>query len=124
MLLLREGWLYGRSFNLFRQLNSRRKASQASSSKPTVLPAHQALTTVSFLGMIAFIVLLPIKPELMIIISVAGACNKPSFRHLLCYTRRRSGHADYDFSLNSTSGVAASIAGMAIGDILLVSVEA
>ena len=40
--------------------------------KPTVLPAHQALTTVSFLGMIAFIVLLPIKPELMMNISVAG----------------------------------------------------
>jgi len=90
--------------------------------KPTVLPAHQALTTVSFLGMIAFIVLLPIKPELMIIISVAGLVISLLFGIFFAI---RVGGADMPITislLNSTSGVAASIAGMAIGDILLVSV--
>ena len=90
--------------------------------KPTVLPAHQALTTVSFLGMIAFIVLLPIKPELMIVISVAGLVISLLFGIFFAI---RVGGADMPITislLNSTSGVAASIAGMAIGDILLVSV--
>ncbi|UTD12834.1 NAD(P)(+) transhydrogenase (Re/Si-specific) subunit beta [Treponema denticola] len=90
--------------------------------KPTVLPAHQALTTISFLGMIAFIVLLPIKPELMIIISVAGLVISLLFGIFFAI---RVGGADMPITislLNSTSGVAASIAGMAIGDILLVSV--
>ena len=90
--------------------------------KPTVLPAHQALTTVSFLGMIAFIVLLPIKPELMMSISVAGLVISLLFGIFFAI---RVGGADMPITislLNSTSGVAASIAGMAIGDILLVSV--
>ncbi|EMB22148.1 hypothetical protein HMPREF9724_01824, partial [Treponema denticola SP37] len=90
--------------------------------KPMVLPAHQALTTVSFLGMAAFIVLLPIKPELMIIISVAGLVISLLFGIFFAI---RVGGADMPITislLNSTSGVAASIAGMAIGDILLVSV--
>ena len=90
--------------------------------KPTVLPAHQALTTVSFLGMIAFIVLLPIKPELMMNISLAGLVISLLFGIFFAI---RVGGADMPITislLNSTSGVAASIAGMAIGDILLVSV--
>ena len=90
--------------------------------KPTVLPAHQALTTVSFLGMIAFIVLLPIKPELMMSISVAGLVISLLFGIFFAI---RVGGADMPITislLNSTSGVAASIAGMAIGDILLVAV--
>ena len=90
--------------------------------KPTVLPAHQALTTVSFLGMIAFIVLLPIKPELMMNISIAGLVISLLFGIFFAI---RVGGADMPITislLNSTSGVAASIAGMAIGDILLVSV--
>ena len=90
--------------------------------KPTVLPAHQALTTVSFLGMIVFIVLLPIKPELMMSISVAGLVISLLFGIFFAI---RVGGADMPITislLNSTSGVAASIAGMAIGDILLVSV--
>ncbi|UTC77598.1 NAD(P)(+) transhydrogenase (Re/Si-specific) subunit beta [Treponema sp. OMZ 799] len=90
--------------------------------KPTVLPAHQALTTISFLGMIAFIVLLPIKPELMMSISIAGLFISLLFGIFFAI---RVGGADMPITislLNSTSGVAASIAGMAIGDILLVSV--
>ncbi|UTC74119.1 NAD(P)(+) transhydrogenase (Re/Si-specific) subunit beta [Treponema sp. OMZ 792] len=90
--------------------------------KPTVLPAHQALTTVSFLGMIIFIVLLPIKPELMMSISIAGLVISLLFGIFFAI---RVGGADMPITislLNSTSGVAASIAGMAIGDILLVSV--
>ena len=90
--------------------------------KPTVLPAHQALTTVSFLGMIAFIVLLPIKPELMMNISLAGLVISLLFGIFFAI---RVGGADMPITislLNSTSGVAASIAGMAIRDILLVSV--
>ncbi|UTY28953.1 NAD(P)(+) transhydrogenase (Re/Si-specific) subunit beta [Treponema putidum] len=90
--------------------------------KPTVLPAHQILTTVSFLGMVAFIILLPIKPELMMSISVAGLVISLLFGIFFAI---RVGGADMPITislLNSTSGVAASIAGMAIGDILLVSV--
>ncbi|UTC63816.1 NAD(P)(+) transhydrogenase (Re/Si-specific) subunit beta [Treponema sp. OMZ 788] len=90
--------------------------------KPTVLPAHQALTTISFLGMLVFIVLLPIKPELMMSISVAGLVISILFGIFFAI---RVGGADMPITislLNSTSGVAASIAGMAIGDILLVSV--
>ncbi|UTC63373.1 NAD(P)(+) transhydrogenase (Re/Si-specific) subunit beta [Treponema sp. OMZ 787] len=90
--------------------------------KPTVLPAHQALTTISFLGMIVFIVLLPIKPELMMSISMAGLVISLLFGIFFAI---RVGGADMPITislLNSTSGVAASIAGMAIGDILLVSV--
>ncbi|UTC65896.1 MULTISPECIES: NAD(P)(+) transhydrogenase (Re/Si-specific) subunit beta [unclassified Treponema] len=90
--------------------------------KPTVLPAHQALTTISFLGMIVFIVLLPIKPELMMSISIAGLVISILFGIFFAI---RVGGADMPITislLNSTSGVAASIAGMAIGDILLVSV--
>ena len=90
--------------------------------KPTVLPAHQALTTVSFLGMIAFIVLLTIKQELMMNISIVGLVISLLFGIFFAI---RVGGADMPITislLNSTSGVAASIAGMAIGDILLVSV--
>ncbi|WP_024469896.1 NAD(P)(+) transhydrogenase (Re/Si-specific) subunit beta [Treponema pedis] len=92
--------------------------------KPIVLPYHQALTVLTFLGMTAFIVFLPLKIERLSIIMLSFIGLAVSFLFGVFFAVRVGG-ADMPITislLNSTSGVAASIAGMAIGDILLVSV--
>ena len=96
--------------------------------KPVVLPAHQLFTLITFLGMAAFVVLLVLQSigsimlcprEPLIVIGLIISLLFGVFFAI------RVGGADMPITislLNSTSGVAAAIAGMAIGDILLVSV--
>ncbi|MGI6726154.1 MAG: NAD(P)(+) transhydrogenase (Re/Si-specific) subunit beta [Christensenellales bacterium] len=90
---------------------------------PLVYPGHGALTAFAVLVMIALIVLLPLNVQgnslllclLLILVSLI-------FGWLFAI---RVGGADMPITislLNSTSGVAAAIAGMALGDILLVAV--
>lgn len=92
--------------------------------KPYVLPCHKALTGLTFLGMLAFVVLLALKlPSVSVFtLAVIGLLISLLFGIFFAI---RVGGADMPITislLNSTSGVAASIAGMALGDILLVSV--
>lgn len=92
--------------------------------KPIVLPAHQFLTGISFLGMVVFIILIAINIESnsKMILTVCGLLISLLFGIFFAI---RVGGADMPITislLNSTSGVAAAIAGMAIGDILLVSI--
>ena len=92
--------------------------------KPIVLPAHQLFTVVSFLGMAAFVILLALKLENIPVLPLA-VCGLAISLLFGVFFAIRVGGADMPITislLNSTSGVAAAIAGMAIGDILLVSV--
>ncbi len=90
--------------------------------KPKVFPGHQAITVLMALGMLVLIVLLPVttgqNAPFCVLLSVLGLL----FGYFFAI---RVGGADMPITislLNSTSGVAAGIAGMALGDILLVSV--
>ncbi len=93
--------------------------------KPVVFPAHSALTGFAALVLVVLMVLLPISQP----VSHFTLCLLLSFVGLLFgwLFAIRVGGADMPITislLNSSSGVAASIAGMALGDILLVSVGA
>ena len=91
--------------------------------KPLVYPGHSALTVFAALVMVALITLLPLSAHgnsllLSLLLILAGLI----FGWLFAI---RVGGADMPITislLNSTSGVAAAIAGMALGDILLVAV--
>ncbi|NLX83427.1 MAG: NAD(P)(+) transhydrogenase (Re/Si-specific) subunit beta [Clostridiales bacterium] len=93
--------------------------------KPIIFPAHSALTGFAALVLVVLMVLLPISAQsthlmLCLLLSFVGLL----FGWLFAI---RVGGADMPITislLNSSSGVAASIAGMALGDILLVSVGA
>ncbi len=96
--------------------------------KPVVLPAHQAFTLITFLGSMAFVAVLAIQPlgsfEFLSVevLTTAGLILSLLFGIFFAI---RVGGADMPITislLNSTSGVAAAIAGMAIKDVLLVSV--
>ncbi|MDD3572241.1 MAG: NAD(P)(+) transhydrogenase (Re/Si-specific) subunit beta [Eubacteriales bacterium] len=90
--------------------------------RPRVYPGHQTMTVLIALGILILITLLPIFPD------ISGlACLLLSILGLLFgyFFAIRVGGADMPITislLNSTSGVAAGIAGMALGDFLLVSV--
>ena len=90
--------------------------------KPRVYPAHKAITLLLAAAMAAAVVALPLAGGslawLTALLSVLGLM----FGYFFAI---RVGGADMPITislLNSTSGVAAGIAGMALGDILLVSV--
>lgn len=91
--------------------------------RPIVLPAHKALTAFAALVLLVLIVLFPFTAQsahysILVVLSVVGL----QFGWLFAI---RVGGADMPITislLNSTSGVAAAIAGMALGDILLVAV--
>ena len=91
--------------------------------RPIVLPAHKALTAFAALVLLVLIVLFPFTAQsnhyiILAVLSVVGL----QFGWLFAI---RVGGADMPITislLNSTSGVAAAIAGMALGDILLVAV--
>jgi NAD(P) transhydrogenase subunit beta len=92
------------------------------SQKPKVYPGHKAVSVLMLIAMLIFIALLPTKEGqramLTALISILGLL----FGYFFAI---RVGGADMPITislLNSTSGVAAGIAGMALGDILLVSV--
>lgn len=90
--------------------------------RPVVWPAHQAITSLSLLATFAFIVLIVLQP-VPLMISVLG-CTVVSGFFGIAFAIRVGG-ADMPITislLNSLSGVAGSIAGMAIGDPLLVAV--
>lgn len=92
--------------------------------KPCVLPGHQFFTTVTFLGTVASTVLLALQPDAVPVVTLAVICALISLLFGIFFAVRVGG-ADMPITislLNSTSGVAAAIAGMALGDILLVSV--
>ena len=91
--------------------------------KPVVYAGHRLLTGLTALMMLAFIVLLPLRPGANSLLM----CLPLALMGLLFgwYFAIRVGGADMPITislLNSTSGVAAAIAGMALGDILLVAV--
>jgi NAD(P) transhydrogenase subunit beta len=93
------------------------------SQKPTVLPKHQLITTFLLLLMIGVIVVgsIPkfINPYLILI---AGLIISSLFGIVFCI---RVGGADMPITislLNSLSGVAGAVAGLAIGDVLLVAI--
>ncbi len=91
--------------------------------KPVVLPGHQLLSAFSILVVLVLVVLIPLRPNansvlLCALLGIAGLV----FGWLFAI---RVGGADMPITislLNSTSGVAAAIAGMALGDVLLVAV--
>ena len=91
--------------------------------RPVVLPMHKALTGFAALVLLVIIALLPFVDRskhyvILLVLSVVGL----QFGWLFAI---RVGGADMPITislLNSTSGVAAAIAGMALGDILLVAV--
>ncbi len=97
--------------------------------QPVVLPLHQMWTSLCLvlsLAFIAFFAFVPIEPtyikKYFVIASIAGTLLSLIFGVVFAI---RVGGADMPITislLNSTSGVAASIAGMATGDILTVSV--
>ncbi len=90
--------------------------------KPKVYPGHKAMTLLILIAMLVCIIALPSahgsRAWLTVLISILGLL----FGYFFAI---RVGGADMPITislLNSTSGVAAGIAGMALGDILLVSV--
>ena len=93
--------------------------------QPIVLPYHQMWTMLCFLlslSFIAFFAFAPVVSQYLVIASVLGTAISLIFGVVFAI---RVGGADMPITislLNSTSGVAASIAGMATGDILTVSV--
>lgn len=91
--------------------------------KPVILPLHQVISTVLLLAMLALVVLgfFPsvISPTLLLVLSVVISSV---FGVIFCI---RVGGADMPITislLNSLSGVAGAVAGLAIGDVLLVAV--
>ena len=90
-------------------------------SKPVVLPGHSVLTAVSLVGSLAFCVVPIFVPALLPLAIVAFVL---SFAFGLLFSIRVGG-ADMPITislLNSFSGVAGAIAGLAIKDVLLVAV--
>ena len=90
--------------------------------KPRVYPRHQGMAVLSALCMLALIIALPAAPGQRVLFCLLLALIGLAFGYLFAI---RVGGADMPITislLNSTSGVAAGIAGMALGDILLVSV--
>ncbi len=90
--------------------------------KPIRLPGHQALTAMSFIVMLLSLVLAVALPAQRTLFSWLVLLGGLAFGALFALP---VGGADMPITislLNSTSGVAAAIAGMAIGDVLLVSV--
>ncbi len=90
--------------------------------KPFRLPLHQLWTAFSFILMPAGVLLVWLVPSMRILFSIMALLSGLAFGLLFALP---VGGADMPITislLNSTSGVAAAIAGMAIGDVLLVSV--
>jgi len=95
--------------------------------QPVVLPLHQMWTIVCLIVFLAFIAFFAFAPaehieKYLALASIAGTLMSLIFGVVFAI---RVGGADMPITislLNSTSGVAASIAGMATGDILTVSV--
>ncbi len=90
--------------------------------KPRVYPLHQGMTILLALAMLVMMVLLPVQPGSVTLLCVLMILAGLAFGYLFAI---RVGGADMPITislLNSTSGVAAGIAGMALGDILLVAV--
>lgn len=90
--------------------------------KPKVYPGHQLWNTLVLLALVVLTVFLPLYPDRAGLICTLLAILSLLFGWLFAI---RVGGADMPITislLNSTSGVAAGIAGMALGDILLVSV--
>ncbi|MCQ2488929.1 MAG: NAD(P)(+) transhydrogenase (Re/Si-specific) subunit beta, partial [Clostridia bacterium] len=91
-------------------------------SKPVVLPGHSPLTMVSLFGSLALCVVAIFLPQSIAIWVIVGLLLSCAFGLLFSI---RVGGADMPITislLNSFSGVAGSIAGLAIGDVLLVAV--
>ncbi len=90
--------------------------------KPVRLPLHQLWTALSFALMLTGVLLAWILPARRTIMSIVTLISGLAFGLLFALP---VGGADMPITislLNSTSGVAAAIAGMAVGDVLLVSV--
>ena len=90
-------------------------------SKPVVLPGHSALTAVSLIGSLAICIVPVFVPTLL---PFAIAAFVLSFAFGLLFSIRVGG-ADMPITislLNSFSGVAGAIAGLAIKDVLLVAI--
>ena len=91
-------------------------------SKPVVLPGHSPLTMISLFGSLALCVVAIFLPQSIAIWVIVGLLLSCAFGLLFSI---RVGGADMPITislLNSFSGVAGSIAGLAIGDVLLVAV--
>lgn len=90
--------------------------------KPLVLPQHQMLLSIMLLLMILSLLLMPFLPQAIFSLSLVCLVSGLLFGILFAL---RVGGADMPITislLNSTSGVAAAIAGMAINDLLLVAI--
>jgi NAD(P) transhydrogenase subunit beta len=90
--------------------------------QPIVLPGHRQLTAAYALGMVLLLVLALVSPQAAFVLGIIALIIGLLFGLLFALP---VGGADMPITislLNSTSGVAAAIAGMAIGDVLLVSV--
>ena len=92
------------------------------SPKPRVLPGHSLMSALSAILMAALVVLMPLFP-----LRAAALCLPLGLLGLVFgwLFAVRVGGADMPITislLNATSGVAAGIAGMALGDVLLVAV--
>ena len=90
--------------------------------KPKVYPGHQIISLALVLVMLLCIVLLPIIPAQSVLLVIVLALAGLAFGWVFAI---RVGGADMPITislLNSTSGVAAAIAGMALSDVLLVAV--
>ena len=91
-------------------------------SKPVVIKGHSPLTMVALFGSLILCVVAIFAPNAMIAFIVVGLLLACAFGLLFSI---RVGGADMPITislLNSFSGVAGSIAGLAIGDVLLVAV--
>ena len=91
-------------------------------SKPVVLPGHSPLTMISLFGSLALCIVAIFLPQSIAIWVIVGLLFSCAFGLLFSI---RVGGADMPITislLNSFSGVAGSIAGLAIGDVLLVAV--
>ena len=91
-------------------------------SKPVVIKGHSPLTMVALFGSLALCVVAIFAPKSMIVFVALGLLLACAFGLLFSI---RVGGADMPITislLNSFSGVAGSIAGLAIGDVLLVAV--
>ena len=91
-------------------------------SKPVVIAGHSPLTMISLFGSLALCVVAIFLPKSVVIWVVVGLLLALAFGLLFSI---RVGGADMPITislLNSFSGVAGSIAGLAIGDVLLVAV--
>ncbi len=90
--------------------------------QPIVVPGHRQLTAAYAVGMVVLLVLALVAPQVAFLLGVIALVIGLLFGLLFALP---VGGADMPITislLNSTSGVAAAIAGMAIGDVLLVAV--